>query len=195
MAVYLNKGGGETPTVVPYDFNELVVDLNQVVKNDWAGFLNDRVNGINPHVNVEGFEQGGYRLVYEDKPSDYQKVQMAQRGGGINVWFSLGISLDSEGSTISDVRVGGPADKAKIFPGEKIMAVNGRVYSKDALRAAIKQAKGSSTPIHLILQNDTLVSEVDVDYHDGERYPTLERVEGTPAYLDDIAKPLAAEAK
>ena len=75
------------------------------------------------------------------------------------------------------------------------MAVNGRVYSKDALRAAIKQAKGSSTPIHLILQNDTLVSEVDVDYHDGERYPTLERVEGTPAYLDDIAKPLAAEAK
>jgi len=47
----------------------------------------------------------------------------------------------------------------------------------------------------LILQNDTLVSEVDVDYHDGERYPTLERVEGTPALLDDIAKPLAQPSK
>jgi thiamine pyrophosphate-dependent acetolactate synthase large subunit-like protein len=75
------------------------------------------------------------------------------------------------------------------------MAVNGRVYSKDALRAAIRQAKNSPAPIHLILQNDMLVSEVDVDYHDGERYPTLERVEETPAYLDDIAKPLAADAK
>jgi predicted metalloprotease with PDZ domain len=194
MAVYLNKGGGETPTVVPYDFNELVDDLNQVVKNDWAGFLNDRVNGIHPHVNVEGIEQGGYRLVYKDKPSDFEKAQLAERGR-VDLWYSLGIALDGEGSTISDVRVGGPADKAKIFPSEKIVAVNGRAYSKDALRTAIRQAKGSTTPIHFILQNDQLMTEVDVDYHDGERYPTLERVEGSPAYLDDISKPLAEAAK
>jgi len=194
MAVFLNKGGGETPTVVPYDFNEIVADLNQVVKNDWAGFFNDRVNGINPHVNVEGIEQGGYKLVYTDKPSEYERARLALPGGGIDVWYSLGISLDREGSTISDVRVGGPADKAKIFPGEKIMAVNDRVYSKDALRAAIKQAKNSPAPIHLILQNDTLVTEVDVDYHEGERYPTLVRVEGTPAYLEHITRPLAADA-
>jgi hypothetical protein len=31
---------------------------------------------------------------------------------------------------------------------------------------------------------------VDVDYHEGERYPTLVRNEGAPAYLDDILKPL-----
>jgi predicted metalloprotease with PDZ domain len=191
MAVYLNKGGGTTPSVVPYDFNEIAADLNQVVKNDWAGFLNDRVNGINPHVNVEGIEQGGYKLVYTEKPSEFLKARMAQRSGATDVWFSLGIALDSDGVTISDVRVGGPADKAKIFPGEKIMAVNGRVYSKDALHAAIRQAKSSSAPIHFILQNDPLVTEVDVDYHDGDRYPTLVRVEGMPGYLDDIAKPLA----
>ncbi len=29
-----------------------------------------------------------------------------------------------------------------------------------------------------------------IDYHDGERFPALERVNGTPAYLDDIIKPL-----
>jgi len=190
MAVFLNKGGGMTPSVVPYDFNEIVADLNQVVKNDWAGFLNDRVNGINPHVNVEGIEQGGYKLVYADKPSDYQKTRMALRGTGTEMWFSLGIALDNDGVTISDVRVGGPADKAKIFPGEKIMAVNGRVFGKDALHAAVRQGTSSSAPIHFILQNDVLVTEVDVDYHDGERYPTLVRVEGTPALLDDIVKPL-----
>jgi predicted metalloprotease with PDZ domain len=194
MTVYLNKGGGQTPTVVPYDFNEIVADLNEVVKNNWAGFLNDRINGINPHVNAEGIEQGGYKLVYTDKPSEYLKARMAQRGGATDVWYSLGVAFDNDGVTITDVRVGGPADKAKIFPGEKMMAVNGHVYSKDGLHTAIKQAKNSSAPIHFILQNDTLVTEVDVDYHDGERYPTLVRVEGTPAYLDDIAKPLAQGA-
>ncbi len=195
MTVYLNKGGDTTPTVVPYDFNEIVADLNQVVKNDWAGFLNDRVNGINSHVNAEGIEQGGYKLVYTDKPSEYLKARMAQRGGATDAWYSLGVAFDNDGVTITDVRVGGPADKAKIFPGEKMMAVNGRVYSKEALHAAIRQSKNSAAPIHFILQNDVLVIEVDVDYHDGDRYPTLVRVEGTPAYLDDIAKPLAqAEA-
>jgi predicted metalloprotease with PDZ domain len=194
MIVYLNKGGSTTPTVVPYDFNEIVSDLNQVVKNDWAGFLNDRVNGINPHVNAEGIEQGGYKLVYTEKPSEYLKASMASRGSGRDAWFSLGIALESDGSTISDVRVGSAADKAKFIPGQKIMAVNGRVFSKDALHAAIRQAKTASKPIHFILQNDTLVTEADVDYHDGDRYPTLIRVEGTPALLDDIVKPLAQAA-
>jgi len=36
------------------------------------------------------------------------------------------------------------------------------------------------------------LTSAEIDYHDGERYPTLERVEGTPAYLDDIIKPLAS---
>jgi predicted metalloprotease with PDZ domain len=192
MTVYLDKGGSTTPTVVPYDFNEIVTDLNQVVKYDWAGFLNDRVNGVNPHADLEGIEQGGYKLVYTEKPSDYQKAGLMMRGAGRDVWFSLGIAFDTDGITISDVRVGGPADQAKFVPGEKIIAINGKVYSKDVLHAAIRQAKTASTPLRFILQNDTLVTLVDVDYHDGERYPTLVRVEGTPAYLDDIAKPLAA---
>ena len=34
-----------------------------------------------------------------------------------------------------------------------------------------------------------------IDYHDGERYPVLERVEGTPDYLDDITKPLTTPEK
>jgi predicted metalloprotease with PDZ domain len=191
MTVYLNKGGDGTPTVVPYDFDELVNDLNEVVKYDWARFLNDRVNGIHPHVNLEGIEQGGYKLVYTDKPSEYQKARLAGYGAAIDVWFSLGIALDNDGTTIRDVRVGGPADKARFIPGEKIMAVNGRVYSKDALHVAIKHSRTSSTPIHFILQNATFVAVADVDYHGGERYPTLERVEGTPDYLDDIARPLA----
>ncbi|MGA2150378.1 MAG: hypothetical protein ABSH49_36110 [Bryobacteraceae bacterium] len=193
MTVFLNRGGGATPTVVPYDFNELVTGLNQVVKYDWAAFLNDRVNGINPHADLEGIEQGGYKLVYTDKPSDYEKAVFALRNSARDVWFSIGVALNDDG-TISDVRVGGPADKAKFIPGEKIMAVNGKVYSKEALHAVIGQSKTASAPIHFILQNETLVTLVDLDYHDGERYPTLVRNEEPAAYLDDIAKPLSPVA-
>jgi predicted metalloprotease with PDZ domain len=189
MTVFFNKGGGPKPSVVPYDFNEIVNDLNDVVKYDWAGFLNTRVYGINPGVDLQGIEEGGYKLVYTDKPSDYEKASLAMRGPAKDLWFSLGIALDANG-TISDVRVGGPADKAKFIPGEKIMAVNGKVYSKEALHAAIKQSKTATTPMHFILQNDTLVTQLDMDYHDGERYPTLVRNEADPAYLDDIAQPL-----
>jgi hypothetical protein len=73
--------------------------------------------------------------------------------------------------------------------------VNGNIFSAEALKTAIREAKGKTEPIHLILQSDTFVSTADVDYHDGERYPVLQRVEGTPAYLDEITKPLTTPEK
>jgi hypothetical protein len=81
----------------------------------------------------------------------------------------------------------------------KIYAVNGKRFAADpassdkageALKSAIKSAKGSTEPIHLILEQDGFVTTADIDYHDGERYPTLVRVDGTPDYLDDITRPL-----
>jgi hypothetical protein len=73
--------------------------------------------------------------------------------------------------------------------------VNGHIFSNEALKEAIKAAKGASEPIKLIVQADTFVSSFNIDYHDGERYPALERIEGTPAYLDDITKPRTTPEK
>jgi predicted metalloprotease with PDZ domain len=114
---------------------------------------------------------------------------MGRAPAGPNVWYSLGLSLDSQGGII-DVRVGGPGDKARLAPGEKILAVNGKVYSGDALRTTVHDSKTATAPLQLIVQNDTHVATVAIDYHDGERYPSLVRVDGTPDYLDEIAKPL-----
>ena len=115
----------------------------------------------------------------------------SRRATGINVWYSLGLRVTSDG-TISDVRWNGPADKAKLSPGQKIFAVNGLVFSPGVLRDAVRQAKGKTEPIHFILQTNQFVSLADIDYHDGERYPALVRVDGTPDYLDEITKPLTA---
>jgi predicted metalloprotease with PDZ domain len=104
------------------------------------------------------------------------------------------LRVNNEG-LISDVRWNGPADKSRIAPGSKILAVNGHIFSNDALKDAIKAAKGAADPIHLIVQADMFVSSFDIDYHDGERYPALERIEGTPAYLDNITAPRTTPEK
>lgn len=195
--IFLGKGGNTGPLIVTYTFDELVQDLNEVVPYDWAKFLRDRVDRINPHADVAGIEQGGYKLVYRDKPTKSEKMMQAvggRRRGGPDCWYSIGLRLGPAG-TIFDVLWDGPADKAGLAPGEKIMAVNDKVYSPDALEEAIREAKDPSTTIHLIMQADSFVSTAQIDYHDGERYPALERVEGTPAYLDDIIKPLTTPEK
>jgi predicted metalloprotease with PDZ domain len=190
--IFLGKGGNTGPLIVPYTFDELVADLNEVMPYDWATFLHDRIDKINPHADLAGIEQGGYRLVYRDEPTAGEKSIVEVFGrftGAVDAWFSLGLRANSEG-VILDVLWNGPADKARIVPGSKIIGVNGQIFSPELLRAAIRDAKGKTDPIHLILQSDTFLSTADINYHDGERYPALERVEGTPDYLDDITKPL-----
>ena len=190
--IFLAKGGNTGPIIVTYTFDELVRDLNEVAPYDWATFLHNRVDKINPHADLAGIEQGGYKLVYADKPNASELVisaNAAPDAAVLNAWYSIGLRVAAD-NTIKDVRWNGPADKAKIVPGSKIIAVNGQVFAPDVLRAAIRDAKGKSEPIRLIVQLDNFVSSADIDYHDGERYPVLQRVEGTPAYLDDITKPL-----
>jgi predicted metalloprotease with PDZ domain len=197
LHIFLAKGGNTGPLIVTYNRDELIADLNQVVKNDWATFMHDRVDAINLHADLAGIEQGGYKLVYTDKPSKSERtIAMAggRRGAGTNVWYSIGLRVNGEGN-ITDVRWNGPADKAKLFPGQKIIAVNGNIFSGDALKEAIKDAKGKTEPIHFVLQSDTFVTNADIDYHDGERYPSLVRVDSTPDYLDDITKPLTTPEK
>ena len=58
---------------------------------------------------------------------------------------------------IADVLWNGPADKARLAPGEKIIAVNGQIFLNDVLREAIREAKGSTEPIQLIVQADNCV--------------------------------------
>jgi predicted metalloprotease with PDZ domain len=199
LHIFLGKGGNTGPLIVTYNRDELISDLNQVAKYDWGTFMRDHVDAINPHADLAGIEQGGYKLVFTDKPTKSARTIAStggRRGGGIDVWYSIGIRVMGDGE-ISDVRWNGPADKAKLFPGQKIISVNGNIFSGDALKSAIKDAHSNAKtePIHLILQGDTFVTMADLDYHDGERFPSLVRVDGTPDYLDDITKPLTTPEK
>uniref|UniRef100_E6QKG7 PDZ domain-containing protein n=1 Tax=mine drainage metagenome TaxID=410659 RepID=E6QKG7_9ZZZZ len=194
--IFLAIGGNTGPLIVTYNFDELVADLNQVVPYDWAGFLHDRVDKIHLRADLAGIEQGGYRLVYRDQPSASEKTLLAEGRdkNHVDCWYSIGARIAPDG-IVQDVRWNGPADKAQLAPGFRILAIQGKIFSNDALREAIQQAKGTTTPIEVIVQRDSFVSTLKIDYHDGERFPVLERIDGTPDYLDEITRPRATPEK
>ena len=198
LHIFLGKGGNTPPIIAPYDRKELIRDLNQVMPYDWAGFLHSHIDLPTPHTDLAGIERAGYKLVYTDKPSPTEKALAKTRRGAINVWYSLGLRISPDG-TVGDVRFTGPADQAHLYPGLKVLAVNGHAFTtesgKDVLLAAIDESKGNTTPIHLTVQQESEVTTLDIDYHDGQRYASLERVDGKPDLLNAITTPLAPQTK
>ena len=192
LHIFLGKGGNTGPLIVPYTFDELCADLNQVLPYDWAKFFHDRIYSIDPRADFDGIERGGYKVIFTDQPSASEKMisqAYGRRFGGLNCWYSIGIRVGNDGQIV-DVLWNGPADKAGVAPTERIMAVNGQVFTPDVLKQAIHDSKTDKEPIKLILQADNYVVNASIDYHDGERYPRLERIDGTTDYLDDITTPL-----
>jgi len=89
---------------------------------------------------------------------------------------------------------GSPAAVAGIAPGMKLMAVNGRRWSPEVLREAIQAAKGTSKPIELLIENEEFFKTYTLEYHDGERYPHLERNPAQPDVLTEIVRAKAPNA-
>ena len=112
--------------------------------------------------------------------------------GGIDMSHSIGLTLASDG-TVRDVVPGLPADVAGVAPGTKILGVNGRKYSEQHIRQALKSGKATDSPVILIVENDDFLQTVKIDYHGGERYPILERIEGKPDRLSEILKPASTK--
>jgi predicted metalloprotease with PDZ domain len=187
---FLAVGGNTPPKVVPYDFEEIVADLNSVAPYDWRTFLTERLDSHAAHAPLGGIEHGGYKLVYGTEPTDYEKAYLSETKQ-TDAWFSAGLMVRPDG-TIADVRTGSPAYQAGLGPSTKLVAINGHAYTEDVLKHAMRAAKGTTDPIELIVSSDNEFRTVRLDYHDGEKYPRLERVQGTTDLLDEILKPLAA---
>lgn len=172
---------------VTYTFDDVVKALNDVVPYDWANFLTTRLQGHGPGAPLDGMTRGGYRLVYTDTPSDFTAAAQQQYHDA-SFTFSIGATLGGDG-TLTQVVWDSPAFKAGLTQGMKILGVGAASYSQDTLKRAITAAKGTAVPIRLTLQFEDRVWTTAITYHDGLRYPHLERVAGTPATLDDILKP------
>lgn len=183
--------GGESgpPKVVPYTFDDVVRSLNKVAPYDWASLLRERVNATSTHAPLGGIERGGWKLVYDEKPNAFmQAAEKLFKSSDFS--YSLGFSLGEDGK-FSDVIVGSPAYRAGVGPGMKLLAVNGRKWSPEILRAALKATRGSDAPVELLVENAQFIKSYSVAYHEGEKNPHLERVADQPDILGEILKPIS----
>jgi predicted metalloprotease with PDZ domain len=181
-------GGGQDtpPSVKPYTFDDIVNTLNEVTPYDWRSFLNARINAVAPHAPVGGITNGGWKLVFTDKPNTEIRIADHARKS-MDLSFSLGALLKEDG-TVMDVNPNLAAFKAGLAPGMKIVSVNGRTWSTDVLHGAITAAKNNAAPIELVVENGSFTETYRVNYHDGERYPHLERDNSKPDVIGEVIK-------
>ena len=169
-----------------YTLEDVVAALNTVQPYDWAGFLHTRVYELAPATPKDGFTRGGYKLTYSDVQPDWIKAGQASTP---YVGFPpLGLNIGKDGA-LATVYWDSPAFKAGVTPDMQLSAVNGQAYTPDVLRAAIVAAEKTKAPMQMLFKRGDKFQTIAIDYHDGLRYPHLERVAGTPDRLDAILAP------
>ena len=176
--------------VSTYERADVIAALNAVYRHDWDGFIKARIETPGQPAPVAGLEKAGYRLVWKEQPNLFDAARMADNRG-LNLNHSLGIVLDREG-TVTSARWGGPAFGAGLVTGAKLIAVNGTAYDPERLKTAITAAKGSNKPIELLIRRGDRYLTLSLPYHDGLRWPWLERVRnGAPVPMDKLLAPRA----
>jgi predicted metalloprotease with PDZ domain len=175
------------PQVKTYTFDDIVSTLNQVAPYDWRGFWTERLSNHGPGAPLGGIEGSGWKLVYDDTRSPLVKALEGDREY-VNAIYSVGLSLKADGVIIDTIE-GMPAAVAGIGPGMKLIAINGKKFSRDVLKDALAQGKTASAPLELLVENTDYYRTYKVDYHGGEKFPHLLRDESKPDLLSDIIKP------
>jgi predicted metalloprotease with PDZ domain len=138
-----------------------------------------------------GIEKSGWKLVYRDTLGIMHK-SLEARDKVTDLRYSLGMLVGEDG-TLLDVMPDRPAAKAGLSPTMKLVAVDGRKYSKNIIRDALKRGTNSTAPLQLLATNGEFYKTYAVDYHGGERYPHLERDPSVPDLLGNIIGPVGTK--
>jgi predicted metalloprotease with PDZ domain len=170
-----------------YTFDDIVRALNAVESYDWATFLRTRLDETSSHAPLDGIARGGYRLIFSETPTDFAKANETRRKI-TDLTYSLGAVFENTGK-IASVLWDGPIFRAGLTSDAQVVAVNNIAFDSDKLKAAVKATKGNGPPVELLVKQGDVYRSIRLDYHNGLRYPRLERVEGTPALLDQILSP------
>ncbi|WP_333605449.1 M61 family metallopeptidase [Novosphingobium sp.] len=175
-----------------YDFDEVVRTLNQVYPYDWAAFLKTRLYLPGQPAPLKGLEMAGYKLVWKERPNAFDKG-VTDGNKSLDLTYSLGFTLDNDGDVTSTLW-DGPGYNAGVVNGTKIVAVNGRAFTKDILKDAITMAKTANAgPIALLIRRGDRYETVEIAYHGGLRWPWLES--GSPGKSNGLDRLLAARRK
>lgn len=175
--------GHGTPAL--YTFDDIVDALNAVAPQDWRAFLERHLDSHRDDDAMAGLARSGWRLAYRASPSASWRLEEA-------VWdvrdlaYSIGLQVRSNG-VLRAVAWEGPAFKAGLAPGAKIVSVNGAPFTPERIEQAVAQA--ADVPVVLDVQAQGERHSVTLAYRGTLRYPVLERIEGRPDRLTPLLAP------
>lgn len=173
-----------------YTFEELVKVLNSIVPYDWVSFFRERIYEVHPSVPDQGLIDGGYKLLYTDTiPPWLEESETRQESANFSTSLGFTISLSGGEAQLQNVWWQSAAFKAGITPNMRLVSVNGRTFTVQALRAAILEAEHTHRPLQLLFHRNGQYINVAVAYFGGLRVPSLERTEMTLDRLDEILAP------
>lgn len=180
-------GASGAPEEHSYTRDDIVRSLNAVAPRDWDEFLQSRIDRVTPNAPLAGIEASGWRVVYDDRPNEYVEAR-EKVYAQTDLSYSIGLWVKADGE-VADVVHDSPAFRAGLAPAMRILAISGHAWRVDTALAALRRTKSAREPIELVIQHGDVVRTVRVDYHDGLKYPHLERNEALPDLLTKILAP------
>ena len=178
------------PEVRPYTFDAVVDALNDIQPYEWRHFWEERLTRHRASAPSEGIEASGWRLGFGAEPAVMHRAHEAD-DRDLDLRFSLGFYVDDESASVVDVVPGSPGDLAGLSVGAKLVALDGRKWSKDVLHDALGAARRAGPAINLLIEKDGVYRTLELAYAGGERFPHLVRDPGQPDLLGAIARPRA----
>ena len=190
------------PQGKPYTFDDVVAGMNHIAPYDWKTFFHTRLDAKNPEPPLGGVENSGWKFTYTDQKSELvedmeqiHKIDLLwpqwEKFAFSDQRYSIGLLIQDDG-TVLDSAPGMAAYSAGIMPGMQLLKINGKSFALPTLEQEIRQTKtGGSLEFDVAVGNFN--SPNRLDYHDGLKYPHLERDASKPDLLKDIAAPKAAQ--
>ena len=177
------KVHNSTPSISIYTFEDVCATLNQVASANWATFLSRHLVTHSTSDALAGLRSAGWQLVFTAVPTE-TFLQMERETGVVNLDASIGAQLRTNGS-IRSVVWNGPAFRAGLAPGMRVIAVNGHAFAPEVLRAAVTGSE--ATPMRLAVEHKA--AEVTLPYAGPLRYPHLMRIPGLEDRLTPLLSP------
>jgi len=178
---------GDNDTVYGYEEQDVIDALQALAPYDWAGLIQRWVKEPQAALPLDFVERMGYRLSYGDTPSEYESKR-EKDGNYASAHHSLGMSVSSSGVIHGSIVPGMPAAEAGLAPGMAIVGVNGKKFTLDRFRDAVKDSIARREVEFLLLDGD-LFRTIKVPYADGARYLRLARTDSAPDRLKAILAP------
>lgn len=177
---FFATGGRAGPAL--YTQNDVVRALDALAPQDWQAFLDRHLESHRDEDAMAGLARAGWRLVYRAAPSAGWRQEEA-------VWdvrdlsYSIGLQVRSSGA-LRAVAWDGPAFKAGLAPGTKIVTVNGAPFTPERIEDAVAHA--ADVPVVLEVVTKGPKRSVTLAYGGTLRYPFIEPVDGAPDRLTPL---------